>query len=510
MFTDSDYKQLETKGISADKVLNQLANFVKGFPYANLQKAALIGDGIQDLSPNELKNYIEIFDKAVEENIDVAKFVPASGAATRMFKALFEFIQAEPESRKDMLTNKPYADFAARLKDFAFHTELVACLQAKVDNSNADQIHTLIHHLLHEDGMNYGKLPKGLLQFHKEGDKSITPVEEHLRETAKYAQDKNQKGKVHFTVSPEHQSKFKEILDKVLSSYEERYKLKYDIGFSFQKSSTDTIAANPDNTPFRTEEGELLFRPGGHGALIENLNDMQNELIFIKNIDNVVPDHLQEDTVQYKKALAGLLLQKKSVIFDILKKLDSTESEVIQSGINEGMRFLADQLQLEVPVAIEGSEQNEQITYLKNRLDRPIRVCGMVKNEGEPGGGPFWVKQSDGSTSLQIVEGAQIDPENDAQQTILNNSSHFNPVDLVCYIKNYEGKKFDLHQFIDPSTGFISEKTQNGKSLKALELPGLWNGAMANWITFFVEVPISTFNPVKTVMDLLRPQHQPN
>lgn len=509
MITEKDNQQLENKGISSDKVLNQLANFVKGFPYARLQKAALINDGIQSLSLNDFNNYIKSYEEALDNGLDVAKFVPASGAATRMFKALFEYIQADKNQQLDMLTKAPYYEFANRLADFAFYKELIKGFSGSFNKSNPDHIHTLVSLLLLDDGLNYGKLPKGLLQFHAEGVTSVTPLEEHLRETAKYANNNGQIGKVHFTVSPEHHARFQSLLEKVLPIYKEKYGIEFNIGFSFQKAATDTIAVKPDNTPFRTEDGHLLFRPGGHGALIENLNDLQNELIFIKNIDNVVPEHLQEDTVNYKKALAGLLLNKKSAVFSILERINGSEVSQIEDGIQEGMGFLTNAMQLTIPVDIQGSDKEVQIAYLNERLNRPIRVCGMVKNEGEPGGGPFWVKQSDGSSSLQIVEGAQIDPNNVKQQDILKSSSHFNPVDLVCYIKDYKGDKFDLHQFIDPSTGFISEKTLNGKPLKALELPGLWNGAMANWLTFFVEVPISTFNPVKTVMDLLRPQHQP-
>lgn len=508
MLRESDYPLLKSKNISEDTVIKQLRSFEKGFPYANLQKPAVVDDGIVSLSESECETYIAFFEKMLANGLEVSKFVPASGAATRMFKSLFEFLQASPEEQLQLVGKEPYSTFIKQLDQFAFADELKSISELDV----SDQVKfctRAISTLLLENGLNYGGLPKGLLQFHKDTNRGITPFEEHLRETAKYCKNNSGKGIVHYTVSPEHHEKFTELLNKVIAEFERLYDIKYDVSFSFQKPSTDTIAANPDNTPFRDENGQLLFRPGGHGALIENLNDMSNNLVFIKNIDNVVPDHLQADTIKYKKVIAGLLLEKKEKIFNILRKLDSIDDRWIIDGIKEGLHFLSEELQLEVPDAIIGNDQRQQINYIRGRLNRPIRVCGMVKNEGEPGGGPFWVKQSDGSTSLQIVEGAQIDPDDEHQQEILRNSTHFNPVDLVCYLKDYKDQKFDLHQYIDPSTGFISEKTQNGLPLKALELPGLWNGAMANWITFFVEVPISTFNPVKTVMDLLRPQHQP-
>lgn len=508
MLTDTDLQQLKNKSISTDTLEYQLSCFKNGFPYADLQKAATIGDGIIGLSNDEIPQLINDFEEVCSKGLDASKFVPASGAATRMFKDLFNFIQSSPKDQQALVKKEPYKTFVDKLKLFAFVKELKKYLPSET-TEKSKIAKEAITYLLTEEGLNYGSLPKGLLKFHKNGRANVTPFEEHLRETAKYCKSTKGEGKVHFTVSPEHQEKFKKLLKRVKSKYEELYLLKYDISFSFQKPSTDTVAANPDNTPFRNDDGSLLFRPGGHGALIENLNDIDSDLVFIKNIDNVVPEHLQQDTVTYKKVLGGLLLKKKEVVFSILEGLDSKDKNLISKAIELGILFMKSDLQLDVSESFMKDTIQNKVEYLKNRLNRPIRVCGMVKNEGEPGGGPFWVKQSDGTVSLQIVEGAQIDPKAVAQQKILQSSTHFNPVDLACYIKDYKGDKFNLHQYIDPSTGFISEKTQNGKPLKALELPGLWNGAMANWLTFFVEVPISTFNPVKTVMDLLRPQHQP-
>ncbi|MCG8580388.1 MAG: DUF4301 family protein [Bacteroidales bacterium] len=509
MLTNNDLEQLKSKTISQELIEKQLQQFQSGFAYSPLQKAATVGDGIIATTPEEENTLIEKYNLAVKEGLDTLKFVPASGAATRMFKALFEFIQSDSSKQGELITQKPYNDFFARIKDFAFIKELEAHLNKEIDPADisADEARLIIETILLPDGLNYGKLPKGLLSFHKLAQAVYTPVEEHLKETAEYASNGTD-GKVHFTVSPEHHELFKDQLNKGRKPIEEKNGISFNVDFSFQKQSTDTIAVNPDNTPFRQEDGSLLFRPAGHGALIENLNDLEAELIFVKNIDNVIPEYLLPETVKYKKLLAGILLAKKEKIFEILDELDNADSGNINNTINKGIDFLCAELQMN-RAKLEALSQDEKLVLIKDKLNRPIRICGMVKNEGEPGGGPFWVNQEDGTSSLQVVEGAQIDPDNAEQQSILKASTHFNPVDLVCYTKDYKGNKFDLRQFVDPNTGFISEKTQNGRALKALELPGLWNGAMAHWLTFFVEVPVSTFNPVKTVMDLLRPQHQP-
>ena len=508
MLSNDDLKYISDKGISTDVIDEQLRCFANGFPYAQLDKAALVNDGIKVLSENDMPVYTKLYESKLEQGLKVAKFVPASGAATRMFKDLFGFIHSTPKEQELLMERAPYNAFLSRMDDFAFIDDLKKHLnELDYTEPTAKVLHRIVSGLLLNEGLNYGSLPKGLLKFHKGKNRCTTPLEEHLKETAYYAGNKKSRGTVHFTVSPEHHPLFKKLLDEIKGELEENYLIKYDVSFSYQKSSTDTIAVKPDNTPFRTADNMLLFRPDGHGALIENLNDMHQELVFIKNIDNVVPEHLQHDTVKYKRLLAGFLLQKKDTVFSILKELDNANSNTIGSSLNKGIDFLINELQMN-RLAIESLSGDEKAALIKAKLNRPIRVCGMVKNEGEPGGGPFWVKQKDGTSSLQIVEGAQIDPNDTEQQAILNASTHFNPVDLVCYLYDFEGRKFDLSSFTDPETGFISEKTQNGSALKALELPGLWNGAMANWLTFFVEVPVSTFNPVKTVMDLLRPEHQ--
>lgn len=506
MLTNNDFEQLKEKAISQKLINRQLEQFQTGFAYSPLQKAATIGDGIIATTPDDETSFIEKYNAAIKAGLDTIKFVPASGAATRMFKALFEFIQSDASTQAELLDKEPYSTFFARIKDFAFIDELEALLNKKIESdkiSTADA-QLIIETILLPNGLNYGKLPKGLLRFHKQLKDVFTPVEEHLKEAAQYASNGNE-GKIHFTVSPEHHELFKQQLNEGRQAIEQIAGIHFNVDFSFQKQSTDTIAVNPDNTPFRQEDDSLLFRPAGHGALIENLNELEAELIFVKNIDNVVPEYLLPETVKNKQLLAGILLDKKEKIFEILNEIDKASNN---NAIDKGIDFLCDELQMN-RLKLDALSKDEKVALIKDKLNRPIRICGMVKNEGEPGGGPFWVKQEDGTSSLQIVEGAQIDPNNAEQQNILKSSTHFNPVDLVCYTKDYKGNKFDLKQFVDPNTGFISEKTQNGRALKALELPGLWNGAMAHWLTFFVEVSVSTFNPVKTVMDLLRPQHQP-
>jgi Domain of unknown function (DUF4301) len=436
--------------------------------------------------------------------------VPASGAASRMFKALFEFKDAFQHAQADeqLAKNKALTAFFKDLRKFAFYQNLEESMAAKglnLSQALADKKYDLVlANLLEDSGLGYGNLPKGLLQFHSYESFTRTPAEEHLVEGANYAKDAQGKVLLHFTVSPEHRSRFDELMAKVKNRYEKEYGVSYEIGFSEQKLSTDTIAVGLDNQPFRNKDGSLLFRPAGHGALLENLNELDADIIFVKNIDNVVPDRLKATTYTYKKAIAGLLLDYQQRIFAYLDQLDKGEAN--DQLLDEIASFLEKELCVKTDQSF--ASKDLKISYLRGKLNRPIRVCGMVKNEGEPGGGPFWAKNSDGSMSLQIAESAQIDMDNAAQKAIAASATHFNPVDLVCATKDYKGRKFDLLQFRDPMTGFISEKSKDGKTLKALELPGLWNGAMADWNTLFMEVPIETFNPVKTVNDLLRDQHQ--
>ncbi|RFS16386.1 DUF4301 family protein [Emticicia sp. C21] len=493
MFIEKDLDKIKVRGANLETIQQQIENFKKGFPYLNVIKAATIGDGIIALSDSQAGKYAKYFDSRAPK-LKLLKFVPASGAATRMFKSLFS---AKDEGKLDKSVN----EFLERLKDFAFYDTLVKAIGAE-----SGDYQTVLEYLLTDKGLDYGSLPKGLLHFHKYGKTARTPVEEHLVEGAKYA-NSNGKVKLHFTVSPEHRKKFKTLIDSVLPKYEAKYKVKYSISFSEQKPSTDTIAVNMDNTPFRTGSEDLLFRPAGHGALLENLNEQEADIIFIKNVDNVVPDRLKSKTILYKKALAGLLLDYQEKIFSYLKKLYS--EEVDEKLLKEILNFLETKLCTLPPEGFGSYSVDAKMDYCKRKLNRPIRLCGMVKNVGEPGGGPFWAKDPDSSVSLQVVESAQIDLGNAQQKEIFDKATHFNPVDLICSVKDYKGNKFNLLNYRDPQTGFITQKSQSGKDLKAQELPGLWNGAMSDWNTLFVEVPLITFNPVKTVNDLLRSEHQP-
>jgi len=508
MFTEKDKNQIKNRGSQLETVELQIANFKKGFPFLHIEDAASVGNGIIRLNKEELKRRIDLYNIKVEQNIKPLKFIPASGAASRMFKSLFEGLESFEKDipEKEILTeNRAAKEFADKFDDFAFATDLKNIIQKNSEEINCKNE---IDFLLNKKGLNYGSLPKGLLKFHLYETEARTPFEEHLVEGAKYAKDNNGIAKLHFTVSPEHQPEFEKLLEKIKESYEKELNVNFDISFSQQKPSTDTIAVDLNNNPFRENDGSLLFRPGGHGALIENLNDLDADIIFIKNIDNVVPDRLKKPTIDYKKALAGVLLKNQEKLFLYQKELNEKHPVALSSAfLAAASNFLENTLNTKPAKNQYYTEKEELFHYLKEKYNRPLRVCGMVKNEGEPGGGPFWAQNSDGTISLHVVESSQIDSESVQQKQIVKNATHFNPVDLVCATKNYKGEKFNLTEFTDPATGFISKKSKDGKELKAQELPGLWNGAMSNWNTLFVEVPIETFNPVKTVNDLLREQH---
>lgn len=507
MFTTNDIIQLNYRGVSTERAEHQLHQFQTGFPFMNLNRPATLGDGIIKFSDSEIMSIKTEFEQYQRQGITITKFVPASGAATRMFKTLFDFLNSEPEIIEHAKLHPHINEFIEKIENFPFSKELELKAGIKFDGKKKvlENSSHIIKKLLTESGLNYGNLPKGVLKFHRINNQEVTPIEEHMVEGARYAVSRNQKVNIHFTVSPEHEQLFRKITEVATSELEKRFGVVFQIEFSHQKPSTDTLAVNPDNTPFRLENGALLFRPAGHGALIENLNDLDTDLVFIKNIDNVVPEHQLNDTVLYKQVIAGTLCLIQQKVFAILKSIEERKDvNVIKSEVAE----LEQILQFSVAKSFLNLSDDNYIIALKSFLNRPIRVCGMVKNQGEPGGGPFWVNDGHGAESLQIVESSQIDLNNQDKKAIFDQSTHFNPVDLVCSLKDYKGKKFDLTAFTDPNTGFISEKSLNGKPLKALELPGLWNGAMANWLTAFVEVPLSTFNPVKTVNDLLRPQHQ--
>lgn len=505
MLSAEDRKQLDAKGISEAQIERQLQQFREGFPYLRLKAAASIGNGILALDDMACQGFVEAWSNYVAEGHHITKFVPASGAASRMFKNLFEFCESDYDT--------PQTDFEHtffdHIEQFAFFPALDdAChvlhgagVQALMSEGRHKDV---VLALLGDEGLNYGQLPKGLLQFHAYDDCARTPLEEHLVEAALYATSQG-RADVHFTVSTEHRELFEQLVQRVLPLYEAKYGIKYQVSFSEQKPSTDTLAATMDNEPFRTDDGRLLFRPGGHGALIQNLSDLPSDVVFIKNIDNVVPDRLKPATTLWKQIIAGVLVDAQRTLFAYLQKLDS--GNYGQADIDEMLHFLRNDLCCEIP-GIKELPTTEQVALLQQKLNRPLRVCGVVKNVGEPGGGPFLAYNADGSISPQILESSQIDTHNPTYMKMFTGGTHFNPVDLVCAIRDYKGNKFDLLAFVDPATGFISYKSKAGKELKALELPGLWNGAMSNWNTIFVEVPLETFNPVKTVNDLLREQHQ--
>ena len=477
MFTEQDLQQIADHGLSVAQVETQLENFRRGFPWLNVVRAASPGDGIVMLDAAQADAAVSRYEKAASD-LGVVKFVPASGAATRMFKELFEFVN---EGKR----GKGIDTLLSNIEKFAFAPELKAVLPEGADDRAT--VNAIVN-----EGLNYGHKPKGLVTFHAYPEGARKAVEEHLVEGASYASS-NGVARIHFTVSPEHMEGFKTLLAEKVPVYEKRFGIRYDISFSVQKPATDTIAVNPDNTPFRQDDGRLLFRPAGHGALIENLNEIDADVIFIKNIDNVTTDAQRGDTVRYKKVLAGVLLELQEQAFEYLRALEVEGCELAPIA-----EFIEKRLCVKLPAEYDAA-------LLRAVLDRPIRVCGMVRNEGEPGGGPFWVGNPDGTESLQIAESSQIGPDD---MPLMKSATHFNPVDLVCGVKTSKGGKFDLRQYTDPSTGFISSKSSGGRELRAQELPGLWNGAMARWNTIFVDVPITTFSPVKVVQDLLRPQHQ--
>ncbi len=503
MFEDSALRQINDHGLNQEIVSEQIENFKKGFPPTKLAAAATVGNGILQLSKSEVKAKTKFYDKT-SGNLDIVKFVPASGAASRMFKMLFAFMdeydgsdQAYTKLKEDQSQGSVF-EFFKRLDDFAFYRDLDEAISKGGETLAEVQLSKkyveILTHLLTSKGLDYGNLPKGLLKFHNYGETSRTPVEEHIVEGAQYAKS-GDRVQIHFTVSPEHLKKFTKHVSKVTPKYEHLFKVVLEISYSIQKPSTDTIAVDLENKPFLNDDGSLLFRPAGHGALLENLDEVEADVIFLKNIDNVVPDRLKDETITYKKVIGGLLLEMKEKIFHYLTQIDEGDfdGKEIQEFISNNLGYR--------------SERELQPEELKTILNRPVRVCGMVKNEGEAGGGPFWVRNETGQ-SLQIVESAQVDLEDSKQQNIFHKSTHFNPVDVVCSVKDYKGQKFDLLQYRDPSTGFITQKSKDGRDLKAQELPGLWNGSMAKWNTIFVEVPLITFNPVKAVNDLLKDQHQ--
>ncbi|MDE6556510.1 MAG: DUF4301 family protein [Duncaniella sp.] len=506
MLRPEDLELLKEKGISEAAVEEQLNRFVTGFPYLKIIDTARVGAGIFRLSDEDIEGALDRWHEYLEHGGEVCKFVPASGAASRMFKALFEYVDGGTDELKE---GTPVAQLLANVDLLPFKPELEKAVEKLYGKSLEEMLkegrnREIIAAIVKPEGMNYGGLPKGLLKFHTYAEGARTPIEEHLTEGAQTAANSKGIVNLHFTVSANHRKLFEEKLAEVIPATEARTGVKFNVSMSEQKPFTDTIAVNPDNTPF-LEDGKLLFRPGGHGALIRNLNDIDSAVVFIKNIDNVVPDSKREDTIKYKEILGGLLLEVHDQIEEDLIALE--EKVYTPDDLKRMVEYLKTMLNVTDP-RLDDTADDEIVEYLKAKLNRPLRVCGMVRNEGEPGGGPFITVNPDGSASPQILESNQVDPANEDYKKMMATATHFNPVDLVCYIKDIHGKKFDLPSYVDPATGFISSKSSHGKELRAMELPGLWNGAMSDWNTVFVEVPISTFNPVKTVNDLLRPAHQ--
>ena len=483
LFSPADLSQMAELGIDPAEALRQIELFRNPPPFTRVLRACRVGDGIRKISKVSEPWLLARFEEAVRRG-RIAKLVPASGAATRMFKELLADLNdgAQGPPPPEVRT------FLENLPRFAFYEDLAGLQDRR----------TILEHLLTEKGLNYAELPKGLLKFHRYPDGPRTPFEEHLVEAADVTRDEEGNCRLHFTVSPQHRERFEALLEEVRGRYEARYDCRFDVSFSHQQRSTDTIAVDPENRPFRQEDGTLLFRPGGHGALLGNLADLAGlgwDIVLLKNIDNVVPDGRKPLVNGWKKALSGYLLALQERIFRALERLEADPA-----ALEEAAKLVEEELSRPIPA---GADRRQ---FVLDALNRPLRVCGVVRNQGEPGGGPFWVEDERGQLSLQIVESSQIDPK--VREEMLAGSTHFNPVDIVCALRDRNGAPYDLHRFVDPTTIFISSKSHEGRPLKALERPGLWNGAMAGWNTVFVEVPDETFAPVKSVLDLLRPEHQ--
>jgi hypothetical protein len=518
-FSKKDLDQMRALRITQEQIISQLEAFRRASPYLHLKRPCTVGDGIHAIPEEELPPLIELHRRAADQG-RCMKFVPASGAATRMFELPLWFSTHEPHMGRDEIARRAGAG-EGRFKDLLAFIENIDrfaffdALKEAMANAGLD-IHALLkgggleeilEYLLTPRGLNYTNLPKGMLEFHWYPDGSRTAFEEHLVESAEYVRNAEGVCRAHFTVSPEHREGFERLLERVRPLYEPRYQFQFQVNFSIQNQSTDTIAVNLENHPFRLEDGSLHFRPGGHGALIDNLNDLNGDIIFIKNIDNIVPDRLKGTTFTWKKALAGYLVKIQERTFSYVERLAEGIDE--EQFLHEAFDFAKTELFLPIPEALRRSSTREKREFLFSMLNRPLRVCGQVPSRGEPGGGPFWVEEKDGTLSMQIVERAQVDPDSAEQGEIWGSATHFNPVDIVCGVRDYRGNPFNLRQYVDPEAIVITRKSKDGRELKALELPGLWNGAMARWITIFLEVPLITFNPVKTINDLLRKEHQP-
>ena len=525
MLRKEDLTQIEQRGSSVKTVEEQIERFKKGFPWMKIVAPATPERGIQVLDEAQAAAAVEYYEGAQING--KCKFVPASGAASRMFKDLFSGLDALKEG-KELSDAAPAAKFVDQIAEFAFYTpELFGEQTYKCPEYRKD----VLSKTLTDEGLGYGAKPKGVLKFHKYADGEIrTAFAEHLVEAQNYMRNEDGSANLVVTISPEHQHLFEEVYAEVKAEYEAKYGVKYNINFTFQDKATDTVAVDVENRPFRTETDSLLFRPAGHGALIYNLNAIADEVVSIKNIDNVANERLLAETAKWKKVLLGKALELRDTLHGYLRELDIVtnqnianafapaipahtgfgnedvyQSEEVRSLCDDIEAFLDKTLCIKMPVA---ESCKARVEALREKLNRPVRVAGMVKNQGEPGGGPFVIAEKDGSTSLQVLESVQINMSDDHARNALATATHFNPVDIVCCLHDYKGESFDLLKYVDEDAGFISSKSYQGRELKALELPGLWNGAMSKWNTLFVEVPLETFNPVKVVLDLLRPAHQ--
>jgi hypothetical protein len=501
-----------------EKIVNQIETFEKGISFLKLIRPCIIDDGLHVIDEEDHEVLISVFQDAIE-NERLIKFVPASGAATRMFRKLqavlnkfddvnrYVLKEAVSHNDEDSLSVLKFVD---NIEQFAFYPDLKFEMSEDgydFENLLKEGNYTeILKYTLESDGLNYLNQPKGSIKFHNYPDGARTAFEEHLIEALHYAKAEEKTANVHFTISPEYRGLINSIVKPAVEQHKKAGN-NIEVSYSFQKSSTDTIAVTIDNKPFKDTEGNLVFRPAGHGALLENLNDLNGDIILIKNIDNLVTDHLKGTTYLYKKLLTGYLIRLQNKIFTYMRALES--EDISLSTISSIKQFIKSELLIQFDESFESLDTDSQINKIISKLNRPIRVCGMVKNEGEPGGGPFWIEDEDGAVSLQIVEKTQIDLINEEQKIIFEASTHFNPVDIVCGIRDYNGNPFNLLKYTDPGTGLITKKSKDGRELKALELPGLWNGSMAKWITIFVKVPTITFNPVKEVNDLLKKEHQP-
>ena len=518
LFSPEDHRQIREHGVHEERVVVHIDSFRKPPPYLRLKRPCHVGDGVRKIPADMHQDFIRRHQEAANQG-RLLKFVPASGAASRMFKVLLWFYEnmnntpVHEISRRAEHGDQNCKDiliFFEGIERFAFLDDLKASMAKEgLDTHTLLQqgdFEKVLEYLLTPRGLNYSNLPKGLLKFHRYPGWNRTAFEEHLVEAAEYVRDARGNCRLHFTVSPEHRELFESLSRKVLPLYERNYNARLQVDFSIQKPSTDTVAVDMNDQPFRLHDGRLLFRPAGHGALIENLNDLAGDVVFVKNIDNVVPDRLKAQTFLWKKILAGYLIEIQRKIFGFAGKLQEGARD--RAFLDKASTFAREELCLSIPQSLEGGSGQEYGDFLLSSFDRPVRVCGVVRNYGEPGGGPFWVEGQNGTLSPQIVEKAQVDPSSSDQEKIWASATHFNPVDIVCGILDYKGNPFDLRRYVDENAYIITFKSHSGRGLKALERPGLWNGSMAYWTTIFVEVPIETFNPVKTVLDLLRDEHQ--